>query len=302
MRQLAFRWSWNLSPWGDGNSVCNLCGSSRISWNLSPRGDGNPQSPLRHLYCNTVEIYPREGTETMFVDDTDIHPLGWNLSPWGDGNHDASSHVSRKKVEIYPREGTETSKYHLQHAHSHVEIYPREGTETTMRLMLPRSKPLKFIPVRGRKLFFEAAKASDIPDVEIYPREGAETAPSTGHPDDQARWNLSPWGDGNSFRISAYFFIIVEIYPREGTETARRISNYQSCHVEIYPREGTETPNPSDVQPSKLVEIYPREGTETMLIAEHPRITLQLKFIPVRGRKLIELSFRVLVERWNLSP
>ena len=56
-----------------------------------------------------VEIYPREGTETI---------ASWFLG---------FSCV----VEIYPREGTETICSSLWIPPVGVEIYPREGTETS---------------------------------------------------------------------------------------------------------------------------------------------------------------------------
>ena len=55
-----------------------------------------------------------------------------------------------------------------------VEIYPREGTETSTRRAVHRLQKLKFIPVRGRKLFKLRVQFQS-PPVEIYPREGAET-------------------------------------------------------------------------------------------------------------------------------
>ena len=64
-----------------------------------------------------------------------------------------------------------------------------------------------------------------------------------------------------------------------------------SLAVEIYPREGTETTAIAGIVQVNLVEIYPREGTETtkfLVFASRHR----LKFIPVRGRKLRDLSIR----------
>ena len=56
-----------------------------------------------------VEIYPREGTET--------------LAP--------AVRRARDQVEIYPREGTETITDDAYITRiTNVEIYPREGTET----------------------------------------------------------------------------------------------------------------------------------------------------------------------------
>ena len=56
-----------------------------------------------------VEIYPREGTETVRI---------------------AALYSSRLYVEIYPREGTETASNPPPYPVKSVEIYPREGTET----------------------------------------------------------------------------------------------------------------------------------------------------------------------------
>ena len=56
--------------------------------------------------------------------------------------------------------------------------------------------------------------------------------------------------------------------------------------VEIYPREGTETTLKNRINQPAGVEIYPREGTETLLMQTPPVHFGQLKFIPVRGRRL----------------
>ena len=78
-----------------------------------------------------VEIYPREGTETLCEIAKGYHLV----------------------VEIYPREGTETSFFRKILHKTMVEIYPREGTETSFaRLSSAANGKLKFIPVRGRKL------------------------------------------------------------------------------------------------------------------------------------------------------
>ena len=55
-----------------------------------------------------------------------------------------------------------------------VEIYPREGTETQTSDIFPLLHVLKFIPVRGRKLYYLFITFIII-SVEIYPREGTET-------------------------------------------------------------------------------------------------------------------------------
>ena len=100
-----------------------------------------------------VEIYPREGTETLF-------------------SHNARLY---KAVEIYPREGTETLAVSFQFLIYHqVEIYPCEGTETLNDCQSKSSNRLKFIPVRGRKLNRQP-RALTLSLVEIYPREGTET-------------------------------------------------------------------------------------------------------------------------------
>ena len=80
----------------------------------------------------------------------------------------------------------------------------------------------------------------------------------------------------------------VEIYPREGTETICLQTCPNTQLVEIYPREGTETTYTGQFLPIWWVEIYPREGTETFSrLFQTPN---WLKFIPVRGRKLIRLK------------
>ena len=123
-----------------------------------------------------VEIYPREGTETvrlprplqdhalkfipvrgrkqcvtcLFLQgrDVEIYPR--------EGTETLFAGISVKKiiVEIYPREGTETCWRMLPTASWRgVEIYPREGTETALPPNQQEpSQGLKFIPVRGRKL------------------------------------------------------------------------------------------------------------------------------------------------------
>ena len=106
------------------------------------------------------------------------------------------SAVSLVAVEIYPREGTETCYHRGTAGACRVEIYPREGTETILLHNHQWIQVLKFIPVRGRKLF-GAFCVNVITDVEIYPREGTETRVP-------------------SCKCSC---IGVEIYPREGTET-----------------------------------------------------------------------------------
>ena len=81
------------------------------------------------IMSSRVEIYPREGTETILLhlDQTECH------------------------VEIYPREGTETILHPSFQCFTCVEIYPREGTETNRMQQHRLRCTLKFIPVRGRK-------------------------------------------------------------------------------------------------------------------------------------------------------
>ena len=77
-----------------------------------------------------VEIYPREGTETLA----------------------RLTRARTEYVEIYPREGTETYSADCRNMRLNVEIYPREGTETSYQRLTACLLALKFIPVRGRKL------------------------------------------------------------------------------------------------------------------------------------------------------
>ena len=87
--------------------------------------------------------------------------------------HNFAIHIT---VEIYPREGTETKGRRFGVLEIiWVEIYPREGTETFTTGGIRKSQfALKFIPVRGRKLYDGfSVQPPDL--VEIYPREGTET-------------------------------------------------------------------------------------------------------------------------------
>ena len=158
-----------------------------------------------------------------------------------------------------------------------VEIYPREGTETSSFHFLGASPLLKFIPVRGRKHF-----TSEIPArqhlVEIYPREGTETSPSLMQSFKYC-WNLSPWGDGN---VALEFGIVSHI-------------------VEIYPREGTETPPARAESCCRGWNLSPwGDGNSSLVIGAYTIYTL--KFIPVRGRKLVQIFIFFCQRSWNLSP
>ena len=99
-----------------------------------------------------------------------------------------------------------------------VEIYPREGTETRMIICLQQIKKLKFIPVRGRKLFPALHVVSYA--VEIYPREGTETGAKRRLIMQLTELKFIPVR-GRKRECMAEWTIDerVEIYPREGTET-----------------------------------------------------------------------------------
>ena len=71
-----------------------------------------------------------------------------------------------------------------------------------------------------------------------------------------------------------------------GRKQVARPSLPEAYTVEIYPREGTETAFHTLPSAFPAVEIYPHEGAETIRIASLLNIS-DLKFIPVRGRKLI---------------
>ena len=86
--------------------------------------------PSLTIWFNSVEIYPREETETIckpiilkslelkFIPVRGRKLIPPSISPFI--NH----------VEIYPREGTETQLHLFDLERGNVEIYPREGTET----------------------------------------------------------------------------------------------------------------------------------------------------------------------------
>ena len=98
-----------------------------------------------------VEIYPREGTETIMS----ARRLGW------------------RTLKFIPVRGRKLL-YSFTFSGRSVEIYPREGTETTQLYNQLHNWGLKFIPVRGRKQIISNHHLKS-PAVEIYPREGTET-------------------------------------------------------------------------------------------------------------------------------
>ena len=100
-----------------------------------------------------VEIYPREGTETRLYKATCPASKCWNLSPWGDGNCVFTSSGYGLYVEIYPREGTETcfTAWSSMERRS-LKFIPVRGRKPLIKLFNRQPvKMLKFIPVRGRK-------------------------------------------------------------------------------------------------------------------------------------------------------
>ena len=93
-------------------------------------------------------------------------------------------------------------------------------------------------------------------------------------------WNLSPWGDGNTSKICNYIFHMVEIYPREGTETPS--CGYTEHHVSCW----------------NLSPWGDGNGVDFL----RPISTVELKFIPVRGRKQMRIIITPILSSWNLSP
>ena len=107
------------------------------------------------------------------------------------------------------------------------------------RASVSKLLPLKFIPVRGRKLpWDQQGIPSHSWNLSPWGDENQSLPPSVP---DTSGWNLSPWGDENSLARKRKTFSRVEIYPREGTETFFFFASSRLRLVEIYPREGTET-------------------------------------------------------------
>ena len=83
----------------------------------------------------SVEIYPREGTETTQLYNQ-LHNWGLKFIPVRGRKLFFDFLRTVEFVEIYPREGTETSGRLNEIENIKVEIYPREGTETSFHLEL----------------------------------------------------------------------------------------------------------------------------------------------------------------------
>ena len=88
-----------------------------------------------------VEIYPREGTETQQQVQT----------------------AKFAGLKFNPARGRKRAQHFEKHLFHNVEIYPREGTETPCDSATSYiARPLKFIPVRGRKLALGLVKLNFI--------------------------------------------------------------------------------------------------------------------------------------------
>ena len=169
---------WNLSPWGDGNVNCKS-----------------------FLSAFWVEIYPREGTETLLMQTPPVHFGQLKFIPVRGRRLKATIYITALcKVKIYPREGTET----LLSLHSHVwrrlrwNLSPwgdgnNQGADAVQSLVL------KYIPVRGRKLYyciFNRGMGFWLKFIPVRGRKQPDRALRT----DYSCWNLSPWGDGNQVK------------------------------------------------------------------------------------------------------
>ena len=148
---------------------------------------------------------------------------------------------------------------------------------------------LKFIPVRGRKLFRLSYKFGLL-SVEIYPREGTETFVRLDFVESDGTLKFIPVRGRKRASPAPACPSAVEIYPREGTETLRGLLTHAHTQVEIYPREGTETAYgkllSGTVDKLKFIPVRGRKPFRTFL----PSVTPALKFIPVRGRKQVDLD------------
>ena len=120
---------------------------------------------------------------------------------------------------------------------------------------------LKFIPVRGRKLFARLLSGDLVSGLKFIPVRGRKP-----------------------IKYDCVNLHQVEIYPREGTKTSISMPNYQYSSLKFIPVRGRKLPFWSTNLILIVVEIYPREGTETACL-HTCGYSLVLKFIPVRGWK-----------------
>ena len=103
---------------------------------------------------NVVEIYPREGTETLV---------------------ELRHFLDRPALKFIPVRGRKLCCQRLTKSQPRVEIYPREGTETYPLKRLPIFILVEIYPREGTETFTSSGYGLYNTYVEIYPREGTET-------------------------------------------------------------------------------------------------------------------------------
>ena len=128
------------------------------------------------------------------------------------------------------------------------------GRKLNNRIAVIIANLLKFIPVRGRKLF-EFSQIIEH-DVEIYPREGTETGwPSHQFVLEHELKFIPVRGRKLSINTLHAYILWLKFIPVRGR---KRIATWIICivrNVEIYPREGTETRRCASARSRCLVEI-----------------------------------------------
>ena len=107
-----------------------------------------------------VEIYPREGTETL-ANEAITNGQTLKFIPVRGRKRGIAIQCDSPAVEIYPREGTETRIIPNSLSVIGLKFIPVRGRKRVYTLNLARQiLPLKFIPVRGRKRSISFSSAS----------------------------------------------------------------------------------------------------------------------------------------------
>ena len=138
-------------------SGCDILDKKMKSKNVSlvlkfiPVRGRKPALPDK-FYKTTVEIYPREGTETS-ARQYHICFLLLKFIPVRGRKLIQIIAFFIQRVEIYPREGTEIWSHRQRRRNRYsLNLTPRGDGNTNQHALDLHSIALKFIPVRGRKL------------------------------------------------------------------------------------------------------------------------------------------------------
>ena len=135
--------------------------------------------------------YPRKGTETHSILESNSKKSHYNLSPQGDGNSIELILAAYVEITTYPRKGTVTPRLPCQICNDgNYNLSPQgDGNFVPLR-GFSGLIALQLIPARGRKL--PAGYVHDrVHDITAYPRKGTVTLSVSSEEQVSENYNLS---------------------------------------------------------------------------------------------------------------